>query len=115
MLEFNGQYFASDQVDMIECSVNGGNKDYPFALSVCLRSGRKYTVIYQDEKARARAAERLARCIDNEKKDTLEKVFWKLRELEYGVNRVDKRQLRIWRQLKKLLSISEDGEGVEDT
>ena len=115
MLEFNGQFFASEQVDMSESSANDGTKEFPFALSICLRSGSRYTVIYQDEKARARAAERLARCIDNEKKDTLEKVFWKLRELEYGVNRVDKRQLRIWRQLKKLLSISEDGEGVEDT
>ena len=115
MLEFNGQFFASDQVDMIECSVNGGNEEYPFALSVCLRSGRTYTVIYKDEKARARAAERLARCIDNEQKDTMEKIFWKLRDLEYGVNRMDKRQLKIWRQLKKLLALGEDSEGVEDT
>lgn len=113
MVDFNRQYFASDQVNMIECSVSGDN-GYPYKLTVILRNGTQYSVKYTDEKYRDREAAALSRRIENEQRDTMERIYTKLYCLEDTLNRIDKRQLRIWRQLKRLLDLQEDEEGVED-
>lgn len=113
MVDFNGQYFAVDQINMIECGASGDN-GHPYKLTVILRDGTRYSVKYVDEKYRNREAAALARRVENEQRDMMERIYTKLYCLEDTVNRIDKRQLRIWRQLKRLLDLQEDEEGVED-
>lgn len=112
MICYNGQYFAAEQIDMIECC-DSGNSDYPFSLAVVLRNGKRYSVMYSKKGDRDAAAQKTARMVEAELRGTMERVLSELRLLNLSMKTLDKRQLRIWRQLKKLLAL-QDEEGVEE-
>lgn len=78
---------------------------HPYTLTVYLKSGRSFSVSYTDKQSRRAAMLDLSRQIDGEKRWDAEKIHNKLFLLQDSVSRIDKRQLRIWRQLRDLLGL----------
>lgn len=79
---------------------------HPYTLTVYLKSGKSFSVSYMDKQSRRSAMLDLSRQIDSEKRRDAEKIYNALYILRDTVNRIDKRQLRIWRQLRDLLGLN---------
>lgn len=101
--------FSAEEVESIGVSETE-NRTHPYMLTVYFKSGHKLSVSYEAEKHRKAAMIYLARQIDSEKRRDAEKIHIALSLLQGGVNRMEKRQLRIWRQLKELLGIKTEEE-----
>ena len=86
---------------------------HPYTLTVYLKSGKSFSVSYMDKQSRRAAMLDLSRQIDSEKRRDAEKIHNALYILQNSVNRIDKRQLRIWRQLQDLLgkNVEEESDG----
>ena len=104
--------FSAEEVEAIG-TTDIGSGTHPFMLTVYFKSGNKLSISYENEKHRKAALIDLARQVDAEKRRDAEKIHIALSILQGGVNRMEKRQLRIWRQLKELLGLKVDGEGEE--
>lgn len=104
--------FSEDSVEAIGTADNTGGT-HPYVLTVYLKSGNKMSVSYADKQSRRAAMLDLSRQIDSAKRKDAEGVRCTLYQLQGSINRIDKRQLRIWKQLKVLLGVnveeSEDG------
>ena len=96
--------FSAEEVEAIGTS-NSESGTHPFVLTVYLKSGLKLSVSYVDMKQMKAAMLDLTRQIDREKKNDAEKIHHSLYLLQDVTNRMDKRQLRIWKQLKILLGV----------
>ena len=94
--------FSAEEVEAIGTS-DSGIGTHPFVLTVYFKSGRKMSVSYVDMKHVKAAMLDLTRQIDREKSQDAEKIRTALYLLQDVTNRMDKRQLRIWKQLKTLL------------
>lgn len=68
------------------------------------------SVSYQDSKSRDTARNELVRLVDRVRREDTEKILNQLTLLNYSNERIERRQLRIWRQLKALLGLSMEGE-----
>lgn len=109
MIDFEGYYFfPAEEVASIE--VHTTQAEYPFAVTVFLKSGQKHQVNYKDCKSRNDGTRNLRRQIEMELRETRSDVRNAMFLLNNEIKRIDKRQLRIWQQLKKLLNIK----GQED-
>lgn len=104
MIEFNGNYFAASEVECIT-KYKSGNTEYPFGLRVTFKSGRNLGVDYQSETQRNRDATILQGKVGSELNSVYERIWNRLYLIDDSVKRIDKRQLRIWRQLKALLGL----------
>ena len=110
MIAFSNFYnFPAEEVEYLQVSENTTG-DYRFVLTVCLKSGNKCTVSYGDSRSRDAAKCDLLRQIEKEKQADAEKIISTLTLLRYTIERIDKRQLRIWRQLKALLGVKTEGD-----
>ena len=98
--------FSAEEVEAIDTSEQN-NSEFPCVLTVYLKSGNKLSICYVDKNSRKIAMIDLSRQIDAEKKQRFEGLQNTLHILEGTVNRMDRRQLRIWQQLKRLLGIKE--------
>lgn len=109
-----GEYyrFSAEEVEVIG-TAETENRTHPFMLTIYFKSGNKISVNYAAEKQRKAAMIDLAWQVDTEKRRDAEKIHIALSLLQGGVNRMEKRQLRIWRQLKELLGLKVDGEGED--
>ena len=96
--------FSAEEVEAIS-TADTGTGTHPFVLTVYFKSGLKLSVSYVDLKSRKAAMIDLSRQIDREK-ESIEKIQRALYLLQDSANRIDKRQLRIWKQLKALLGVS---------
>lgn len=96
--------FPADSVEAIGTS-NGTTATHPHMLTVYLKSGKALSVSYADERSRKEAMADLSRQIDIENRRDAERIHNSLYILRDSVNRIDNRQLRIWRQLKALLGV----------
>ena len=103
--------FSADEVEAIGTS-ESMSVSHPFALTVYFKSGNKLSINYADMKSRKAALLDLSRQIDREKRSDTEKIHNSLYILKCSINRIDKRQLRIWQQLKVLLGLK--GEEHDD-
>lgn len=101
--------FPAESVEAIGTS-DGTSSTHPFMLTVYLKSGKTLSVSYTDKQSRKAAMLDLSRQIDSEKRRDTEKIHNSLYILKDSVNRIDKRQLRIWRQLKSLLGVKVEDE-----
>lgn len=101
--------FPAESVEAIGTS-DGTSGTHPYMLTVYLNSGRTLSVSYTDKQSRKAAMLDLSRQIDSEKRRDAEKIHNSLYILRDAVNRIDKRQLRIWRQLKALLGVKVEDE-----
>ena len=107
-----GEYysFAAGEIEAIGTSETQAS-NFPFVLTVYLKSGVKMSVSYADQGSRSRAKRDLEKQIDREMRSASEGVITKLFIVQDSLNRMDKRQLRIWRQLRELLNLkTEDQE-----
>ena len=99
--------FSADEVEAIgKTDSNIGS--HPYRLTVYFKSGRDVSINYADMNSRKKAMNDLARQIDREKRQDAEKIHTALYLLQDATNRIDKRQLRIWKQLKMLLGVTEE-------
>lgn len=100
---------SAEEVEAIRIEDSASNT-HPYKLTVYLKSGNILSVNYADKQSRKVAMIDLSRQIDSEKRRDTEKIHNSLYILRDSVNRIDKRQLRIWRQLKALLGVKAEGE-----
>lgn len=96
--------FSADSVEAIGTS-DGTTATHPHMLTVYLKSGKTLSVCYTDKQSRKAAMVDLSRQIDIENRRDAEKIHNSLYILRDSVDRIDKRQLRIWRQLRALLGV----------
>ncbi|MCH5352968.1 MAG: hypothetical protein J1E06_05845 [Acutalibacter sp.] len=114
MIHFDKYYsFSAEEVELIETGTNTENSRFPFVLTVTLKSGRKMSINYTTDKDRETAKRTIEFSIERALHQESDKLYSKLILIESAVNRIDKRQLRIWRQLKALLRLSESEEEAE--
>lgn len=108
MIEFSSYYFIQEEdVEAIHKTEIPG-KEYPFMLTVRVRSGREYSVSYQDSRSRDSVAKQIAQQVERNVRNrdrTIEEIFNRLYLMDDRLRRVDKRGLRIWQQLKTLLGV----------
>lgn len=109
MIDFD-KYFAFP-ADQVECITRGTTSDpeYPVSLTVYLKSGRNLTVNYRTEKNAENVKRDLMRRIENSRRSDYEQIYNKVYLIEDAVRRIDKRQLKIWRQLRDLLGVKTEG------
>lgn len=109
MVQFESYYFfAADQVECV--SAESGNNSHPYALVVYLKSGRKLSVNYKTQNELDRAKQIMVSRIESDLRRDREQVFNRLYLIDDAVKRIDKRQLRVWRQLKALLHLDKEGD-----
>lgn len=109
MIDFEGYYiFPAEEVASIQIHTTAG--EYPYAVTISLKSGQKHQVNYKDNKGRDKAARDLRRQIEMELREVNADIRNSLFLLDDKIKRIDKRQLRIWQQLKKLLGIKDQGD-----
>ena len=96
--------FSAEEVEAIG-TTDSGIGSHPYRLTVHFKSGKNIAINYADMKSRKDAMLDLSRQIDREKKQDIEKIHTALYVLQGSINRIDKRQIRIWQQLKHLLGL----------
>ena len=108
MINFDNYYrIAEEEIELIE-AMNQQSIDYPYVLTVQLKSGKRCSVSYKDSKSRDSMRDNIVIQVENKKLSYAEKIVNRLNIIDYAINRIEKRQLRIWRQLKALLGVSVD-------
>lgn len=108
MIDFEGYYtIAAEQVEYI-AATDRGTGDCPYSLDVHLLSGRTLSVSYRTTIARTAGRNKLERQIEAERRRDSDQIIARLSLIRDGVERVDKRQFRIWKQLKELLKLPPD-------
>lgn len=107
--------FPAQEVEAI--ATTEGTTDFLFRLVVYLRSGRSLGVNYETEAARTKAKASLEARIDAELNgtDRIKDIHLGIKIIDQTLQGMEKRQLRIFRMIKKLLPPT-DGEpkGGED-
>lgn len=105
MIEFGGQYLVNEErIEYI--GTRDGTEEYPFCLYIRLKSGQELGVLYRTELLRKQASALLARAIEDEHRDYAERIICRLGVIERKIGTLDKRQMRIWRQLKTLMGVN---------
>ena len=109
MINFDNYYrIAEEEIELIE-AMNKQSIDYPYVLTVQLKSGKRCSIGYKDSKSRDSVRDNIVKQVETEKRAAYsEKIVNRLNIIDYAINRIEKRQLRIWRQLKALLGVSVD-------
>ena len=103
--------FSAEDVEAIGITDNKSS-EHPYSMTVYLKSGNRFSLSYADKASRIAAMHNLSRDIDREKRRDAESIHNALYILRDSVQRIDKRQLRIWRQLRDLLGLK--GEKLDD-
>lgn len=93
----------------IEC-IEALNTNGRFRLTVHTKSGKSYSVDYSTEAARNSAHAGAVRQFERDTSELEQKILNRLYLIQHCTERMDKRQLRIWRQLKALLGIEVEEE-----
>lgn len=93
-------HFMAKDVEYVE-ALKVNSDSYPYHLTVYFRSGHKISIAYMKEEDCKAEHARIIRQIEMEQRREQDEVMSSLNILHMTVNRIDSRQLRIWRQLKK--------------
>lgn len=97
-------HFMAKDVEYVE-ALKANRVPYPYQLTVYFRSGHKISVAYMKEEDCKAEHARVIRQIDMEQRREKDEVMSSLSILRMSANRIESRQLRIWRQLEKLLKV----------
>lgn len=97
--------FPAEEVSCVEATSNNGETKFPYKLTVYLKSGTSFAVSYADEKSRSKDMDSIVRQVDIARRNDYEKLYNQIYLLRDTISRIDKRQLRIWRQLRDLLGV----------
>lgn len=103
-----GRYYyviASEVVCIERESLPAQSDPYPYMLTVCLSNGKNLSIKYKIEKERDAEVEKIARLINFALNRNEEKILCEMVNLKGAIKTIDKRQLKIWSQLKRLLNI----------
>ena len=104
MIDFEGIYSVdAERVEFI--SMRSGTGEAPYGLFLTMRSGKELGLWYRTEFSRKQGKERIVREIECDRRREELDIQERLTEIMRVVERTEKRQLRIWRQLKELLSV----------
>ncbi len=106
-------HFSAESVEYITTSDNG-IENYRYQLTVRFKSDNSYTISYATADARDSAMKDIVRQIERERNADIEKIISLLYQLRSNTERLDKRQLRIWRQLRDLLNGKTEEVTVDD-
>lgn len=101
--------FSAEDVEAIGTTDNSSGT-HPYVLTVYTKIGNKFSVSYADKQSRKATMVDLSRQIDSEKRRDAEKIHNALFIVQDSIKRIDKRQIRIWRQLRDLLGAKVDEE-----
>ena len=108
MIEFDQYYvIAASEIVLISVSETAG-ATHPYKLSVTLKNGNTVSVSYVNKKGRDKAKRDMAAQINRELSWGYERIRAEIGMVKYAVERIDKRQLRIWRILSKLLPVQRE-------
>lgn len=108
MVNFANMYLIqASQIEYIDLQ-SSGSQNRPYGLRVVLLSGRSLTVNYNTAYVRNAEWNRLNSQIEAERKQDAAVVLDKLNLIQEFNRRIENRQMRIWRQLNKLLGIPAD-------
>jgi hypothetical protein len=99
----NYYHFAASEIECVEVSTV--KAEYPYRITVYLKSGASRSVNYKNEQNRNSARDNLIRQIEHERKADYERLYNAVSLLSYNVKTINGRQLRIWRQLRDLLGV----------
>ena len=97
-------HFMANDVEYVE-ALKANSGSYPYQLTVYFRSGHKVSIVYMKEEDCQAECTRVIRQIEMEQRREKDEVMSSLSILRKSANRIDSRQLRIWRQLEKLLKV----------
>lgn len=97
--------FPAEEVSCVEASPDSNQAQYPYKLTVHLKGGKSYSVSYADEKSRNKDMDNISRQVAAARRSDYELLYNQVYLLRDALSRVDKRQLRIWRQLRDLLGV----------
>lgn len=100
---------SAEDVEALETTDNSSGT-HPYVLTVYTKGGNKFSVRYANQQSRRAAMLDISRQIDSEKRRDIEKIHNALFIAQDSINRIDKRQIRIWRQLRDLLGAKIDEE-----
>lgn len=108
MIKLGSYYYINEgDVVAVEMAINGSEKT-PYSVRVRLRDGATYGICYADERGRDKMAQKIAEQVERAaggSEWTLEAIHNKLYLIQDQTSRMDKRQMRIWQQLKALLGV----------
>ena len=100
-------YFDANEIAYVR-KKNELSEKYLYQIFVGMKNGKEYGVSYLNEKDRDDEHCRLIYDIERERRQPTENLRWKLDVINRTLDTMDKRQKRIWRQLKDLLNLKED-------
>lgn len=95
-------HFMAKDVEYVE-ALKTNSVPYSYHLTVYFRRGHKISIAYMKEEDCKAERARIIRKIEMEQRREKDEVMSSLSILHMTINRIDSRQLRIWRQLGKLL------------
>ena len=105
MIDFGGYYLVPvEQIEYIDASSSEDGTGW-HNLNAHLLSGRVLTIKYRSKTARDEGWRKLYTEIEAERRRSSDEIIARLSLIRDGVERVDKRQFRIWKQLKTLLNV----------
>lgn len=102
MVNFAGYHYIAATEIAVVSSKTDKETVYPYGISVILKSGKELIVNWKQQNDRDEEYRNLLLQIDRELRQDYEKIYNQLYLLRDSVSRVDKRQLRIWKQLRDL-------------
>lgn len=109
MIDFEGCYLISaGQIEYID-TYNEENTGW-YGLNVHLLGGRVLTVKYRTKMGRDDGRKRMYQKVEDERRRDAENIENRLYLIEQAIKGVDKRQYKIWKQLKSLLRLGQDNE-----
>lgn len=104
MVTLNKYYhFSANEIEYMEVSTVPG--DFPYRITVHLKSGAQVSVSYKTESNRDSDRYNLVKQIECEQKRDFERLWNEIYLLKGDVKTLNHRQLRIWRQLRDLLKV----------
>lgn len=108
MISWDNYYkFAAKEVEVIGISDNTSGT-HPYVMTVYLKSGNKISISYQNPQKRKTEMLNLSRQIEMECNREGADLRAELFTIKGTVNRMDKRQIRVWKLLKDLLKVKGD-------
>ena len=100
-------YFDANEIAYVR-KKNDLSEKYLYQIFVGMKNGKEYGVSYLNEKDRDDEHCRLIYDIERERRQPTENLRWEIKAIKNALGTMDKRQKRIWRQLKDLLNLKEE-------
>lgn len=105
MIEFGSDSAIAESEIVCIRAEQSGREDYPYRLVARIKNGQEYGVDYKEKKDRDTERRRVVAEIELKNRKSKEATEVKLLQPKNGIERLERRPKRIWRQLKDLLGV----------